>query len=264
MSTDREDSAPKERVAKLPPAYRLVALGSVESTNQEARRLAEEGAEDGTLVWALEQKGGRGRRGRDWESPPGNLYVSLVLRPECNLKEATQLGFVAAIALCDAIGSVMPPMVEARVKWPNDVLVNDRKVAGILLETVIDSDGGLQALLLGMGVNVKSYPEATRFPATSLAFEGAPPEVDETAVLEAFSRHFLNWTNRWLEEGFPPVRANWLHRAKGQGERIAVHLPTKTLRGVFHDLDGDGALCLQSGEHGDVQRIHVGDVFFAE
>lgn len=264
MDEGKQDPGDRQRSPVLPPAYRLVTLDSVGSTNDEARRLANAGAEDGTLVWAREQIGGRGRRGREWHSPRGNLYLSLILRPECSPSQAAQLGFVAAIALCDAIGAVMPPMVEARVKWPNDVLVNDRKVAGLLLENVLGSDGSLQALLLGMGVNVRHYPEEARFPATSLRFEGAAPEVDEAALLEAFSRHFLKWTNRWLDEGFAPVRANWLHRAKGRGESIEVRLPNGTLRGVFRDLDEVGALCLAREDGSELQRIYAGDVFFAE
>lgn len=265
MNEGYQDPGDSPRRPSLPPAFRLVALECVGSTNDEARRLvADADAEDGTLVWAREQTGGRGRLGRDWNSPRGNLYLSLILRPECPLSEAVQLGFVAAIALCDAIGTVMPPMAEAQVKWPNDILVNDCKIAGFLLETVLSSDGSMQALLLGMGVNVRHYPEDARYPATSLRAAGAASDVDEVAVLEAFSRHFLKWTNRWLDEGFSPVRANWLHRAKGRGERIEVRLPNETLHGVFRDLDEAGALCLDREDGGDLRRIYAGDVFFAE
>lgn len=248
---------------KLPPAYRLVACDSVGSTNEEARRLVREGAEDGTLVWAQEQTGGRGRHGRSWASPRGNLYVSAILRPDCPLSEAAELGFVAALAVGDALGSVMPPLSEVTLKWPNDVLLNDRKVAGILLESVIGPDGRLEALILGLGVNIASAPDEseTAFPATALHYEGSGRDVDPQSFLEHWARHFLTWVNTWDEDGFAPVRRAWLNRARGKGEELEARLPDRTVRGIFHDLDADGALLLDT-ESGR-ERITVGDVFFA-
>ncbi|MDJ0942065.1 MAG: biotin--[acetyl-CoA-carboxylase] ligase [Kiloniellales bacterium] len=246
---------------RLPPAYRLVALDAVGSSNDEARRLAEAGAEDGTLVWAREQSGGRGRRGRHWASPRGNLYLSLVLRPQCSLAEAAQLGFVAALGLGDAIGSVAPPMIEVTYKWPNDVLVNGRKAAGILLESQGAGSDTCDWLVLGLGVNVASYPEETEYPATSLRFEGCPPEVTETALLEAFGKHFLTWVNRWLEEGFAPIRKGWRNHAHGLGEEIRVRLANEEVSGLFRDLDETGALVLAQADAGE-RRITAGEVYF--
>lgn len=246
---------------RLPPAYRLVALDEVDSTNEEAKRLAAAGAEDGTLVWARSQTAGRGRRGRSWDSPAGNLFLSLVLRPDCGPAEAAQLGFVAALGVGDGVGSVAPPLIEVRYKWPNDVLFNDRKGAGILLESQLLPDGGLDWLVLGVGVNVKAYPKDSDFPATSLQFEGAPPGLSEVALLEAFGRHFLSWTNRWLVDGFAPIRRAWLAHAYGLGEVITVNLPRESLRGTFRDLDQDGVLLLEQA-NGKLRRIAAGDVHF--
>lgn len=247
---------------RLPPVYRLVPLERVESTNDEAKRLAAAGAEDGTLVWAREQSKGRGRQGRSWTSPPGNLYLSLVLRPDCTPAEAAQLGFVAALGVGDGVGSVAPPMVEVHYKWPNDVLFNGRKGAGILLESNMSPDGGLDWLVLGIGVNLRSHPEDTEFEATSLCFEGAPPELSAVDLLEAFARHFLSWVNRWLEDGFAPIRKRWLDHAHGLGEQIRVRLPNETLTGRFHDLDERGALLLETAD-GAMRSIAAGDVFFS-
>lgn len=254
-------SPPRADRPRLPPAYRLVALDEVDSTNEEAKRLAAQGAEDGTLVWARAQTAGRGRRGRGWQSLEGNLFLSLVLRPDCGPAEAAQLGFVAALGVGDAVGSVAPPLIEVRYKWPNDVLFNDRKGAGILLESQIRPDGGLDWLVLGVGVNVKAFPEDSEFPATSLQFEGAPPSLTETALLEAFGRHFLSWTNRWLEDGFAPVRRAWLAHAYGLGDAITVNLPRESLRGRFRDLDEGGVLLLELAD-GSQRRIAAGDVHF--
>jgi BirA family transcriptional regulator, biotin operon repressor / biotin---[acetyl-CoA-carboxylase] ligase len=246
---------------KLPPAYRLISLDSVDSTNDEAIRLAEAGAEDGTLVWAREQTKGRGRMGREFVSPRGNLYLSLVLRPDCDIAAAAQLSFVAALAVGDGIGSVVPAMLEITYKWPNDVLLNERKVSGILLESKTAPGGGIDWLVLGVGINVASYPEDTEFPATSLHFEGTPRSVTEVEVLQAFSRHLLTWINRWLDDGFAPVRQKWLSHAHGKGEIIEVRLPKETLSGTFADMDKDGVLLLDVPGAGQ-RRIAAGDVFF--
>jgi BirA family biotin operon repressor/biotin-[acetyl-CoA-carboxylase] ligase len=246
---------------RLPPAYRLVALESVESTNDEAWRLAEEGAEEGTLVWAREQTKGRGRRGRVWAGQPGNLYFSIVLRPEQPPSEAAQLSFIAALALAEAIGSVAPPLIEVEFKWPNDVLLNASKSAGILLEAKSGEGGLLDWLVLGVGVNVAGHPEDADFPATSLRYEGA--EVTPAALLEAFGRHFMAWTRRWLDDGFAPARHAWLQHARGLGETIRVNLPHETLEGTFRDLDASGALVLELAD-GSTRTIAAGDVYFTD
>ena len=165
---------------KLPPAYRLIERDAVGNSNDEAKALARAGAEDGTLLWVREQSAGKGRGGRTWASPPGNLYLSLVLRPDCPLSEASALGFIAALAVGEAIGSVAPPM-DVLYKWPNDVLLNGRKVAGILLESETSGDE-LAWLVLGVGVNVAHFPKEANFPATSLHFEGAPKTLTSAAT----------------------------------------------------------------------------------
>ena len=117
----------------LPDGWTLVALASVGSTNDEAARLADTGVPEGTVVWSREQTGGRGRRGRHWASPPGNLYTSTILRPACAAPRAAELGFVAALAVAD----IVPVGRPVRLKWPNDVLVDGGKIAGILLESAV-------------------------------------------------------------------------------------------------------------------------------
>lgn len=250
----------RNRAPHLPPAYRLVALEEIDSTNAEAKRLAAEGAEDGTLVWARSQTGGYGRQGRGWSSPSGNLFLSLIVRPECPLSSAAQFSFIAAVALGDAIGSVASPLIEVTYKWPNDVLLNGRKAAGILLESKGGAGQNLEWLVVGIGANITSFPSDARLPATSLHFEGCPPSVSAVDLLEAFSRHMLSWVNIWLEDGFAPVRRTWLRHAQGLGERIEVRLPQETLSGTFADLDADGTLRLTLPD-GSERRIAAGDVY---
>ncbi len=250
------------REPNLPPAYRLVSLDTVDSTNAEARRLASKGeaaVPDGTLVWAREQTAGRGRCGRKWHSPKGNLYCSLVLRPEAPIAEASQLSFVGGLAACDALSAIGPAGNVVQCKWPNDILLNGAKVGGLLLEAETTGKSGLEWLILGLGINVASHPPKVEFEATSLRAEGW--QVDVVDCLEAFGRHFMTWANTWLEDGFAAVRKNWLWRCKGIGDRIEVRLPKKTLKGTFKDIDEDGALLLAAGKR--EIRITAGDVFFA-
>ena len=150
----------------LPDGWTLVALESVGSTNDEGIRLADAGAPEGTVVWAREQSGGRGRRGRNWASSVGNLYSSTVLRPACAAQRAAELGFVAALA----VGDLVPADRTVRLKWPNDVLVDGGKVAGILLESAIGQGGLVDHVVAGIGVNVTFAPQLPemRYPGAAL------------------------------------------------------------------------------------------------
>jgi BirA family biotin operon repressor/biotin-[acetyl-CoA-carboxylase] ligase len=248
------------RDVQLPPAFTLVALDEVDSTNDEARRLAEGGAEEGTLVWALSQRKGRGRRGRDWVSPEGNLYLSLLLRPDCSPREAAQLSFVAAMALTGALNILVAPHSRLDFKWPNDVLLNESKVAGILLEASTTGPDSLDWLIIGMGVNVASAPDGTSYPATALRAEGSG-EVTPGEVLEGFARHFQTRVNAWVDGGFAPIREEVMRYAKGIGETITVKLDDETIDGIFADIDETGALIVELVD-GSLRTIHTGDVFF--
>ncbi len=242
--------------------YSLVRRGRIDSTNEEAKRLAAAGAPAGTLVWAREQVTGRGRRGRGWTSPPGNLYTSLLLRPDCAPAIACQLNFVAAVALADAVAGLLPPPAAVGLKWPNDVLVNAAKVSGILLEAAAAANHSIDWLVIGVGVNVASHPADTRYPATSLHREGAAGAAP-VAVLETFAERFVAWHDIWRAAGFAPVRSRWLASASGIGEPIEVRFDSETLQGRFSGLDETGALMLDM-ENGGRRQITTGDLFFPQ
>jgi BirA family biotin operon repressor/biotin-[acetyl-CoA-carboxylase] ligase len=243
----------------LPQGYRLVFCESIGSTNDDAKRLARAGAAEGTLVWGYEQTAGRGRRGHAWASPPGNLYVSLILRPQCRLDQAAQLGFVAALAVGDALTSTTQKQLDAlSYKWPNDVLLRGRKLAGILLETELGEDEASEFVVVGVGINLLSSPRDTEFPATSVAEEGLGT-VSPSAALEGFASHFQAWEGRWREEGFAPIRVAWRARAIALGEAIRVRLKPATLHGRFIDIDQQGALLLENA--GELRRVAAGEVF---
>ena len=242
----------------LPAGYCLHFHPKIGSTNDEAKRLARAGAPAGTVVWAEEQTAGRGRRGRPWLSPPGNLYLSLLLRPGGQPARAAQLGFVAALALGEALDRLTSGKLALRYKWPNDLLANGGKLAGILLESETEPSGAVDFLVIGTGVNLVSGPNSAEYPATSLVDEGIAT-VPPARLLEVFIRRFDAWASRWREEGFAPVRAAWLTRASGVGQAILVRLERSTLAGRFMDLDESGALLLEGAE--GPRRIAAGDVF---
>ncbi len=244
----------------LPAGYRLVACEALDSTNDEAARQARAGAPDGTVIWARRQTAGRGRHGRRWESPDGNLYCSVLLRPESLPAEAAQLTFVAALALGRALGEVLPEAATLTFKWPNDVLLDGRKVAGILLESSGSRDGRLDWLVVGCGLNVRHFPLDAAFPATSLCAAGVPAP-DIGALLAAFLESFALWRGRWQADGLPPVRDAWLARAARIGGDVSVRLPDSTLRGRFAGLDAAGALLLDLPD-GSRRTVTAGDVFF--
>lgn len=246
----------------LPQGYRLLHFARVGSTNDEAKSLARAGAADGTLVWADEQTAGRGRRGRAWASPPGNLYLSLVQRPDGTAAHAAQLGFVAALGLGEALLDLAGPTLRLAYKWPNDLLAGGRKLAGILLESETGTGGAVDFVVIGAGTNLASKPGDVEYPATSLAEEGFP-DITPPLLLAAFVAHFDLWVRRWRARGFAPVRAAWLEHASGVGEAIRVRLERTTLLGRFHDLDEDGALLLDAPaeEGGGRRRIAAGEVF---
>ena len=242
---------------RLSPFYRLASFAEIDSTNDEAKRRAGAGAPEGTLVWARAQSAGRGRRGRSFISPAGNLYMSIVLRPDRPAASAAQLGFAAALALGDALVPLLPRPEGLRYKWPNDVLIDGRKVSGILLESQAAGEGRLDWLVVGIGVNLASFPENVDYPAISLAAAGARVSVE--ALLEATAGRFQVWYERWREEGFRPLRDAWLERARGLGEGIRVRLAGEEASGRFAGLDEDGALLLEDGA--TRRRIGAGDVF---
>ncbi|ALG72095.1 biotin [Azospirillum thiophilum] len=252
---------------RLPPGFQVKAFASVVSTNDEAKALARPGpdgagAPEGTIVWARRQDGGRGRRGRVWSSPEGNLYSTTILRPGLPPAEAAQISFVAALAIAETAESVLPDPSGVRCKWPNDVLVHDRKLSGILLESEPAVDGTVAWVVLGVGINLRHFPATADYGATSLSAEGAPA-MGPGALLELYAGHLADWYGRWRTYGFGPVRDAWLARAKGLGGPILVRLADRSISGIFADLDSDGVLLLDPTDGGPRQRIAAGDVFFA-
>jgi BirA family biotin operon repressor/biotin-[acetyl-CoA-carboxylase] ligase len=237
---------------RWPEGLRLIRFESLESTNEEARRLAATG--DGGPVWitARVQTKGRGRRGSTWVSAPGNLFATLLM--EVPPATAPQLGFAASLAAADVVASYAAP-ARVSLKWPNDVLLDDRKVAGILLEAL-----PARSLAIGIGINLLHHPEGTETPAMSVhAATGRVVHPDE--ALAKLAAGFAAWYEIWQGQGFAGLKPDWLKRASGLGGPVRARLADREIKGVFEDLDDDGALLLRTLDC-ILTRITAAEVFF--
>jgi BirA family transcriptional regulator, biotin operon repressor / biotin---[acetyl-CoA-carboxylase] ligase len=213
--------------------------------------LAEHGVAEGMWLRAGRQVGGRGRMGRSWVSPSGNLYCSTLVRLRAGDPPAHLLALVAA----NAVHALVAPLCDgqARIKWPNDVLVDGAKIAGILLERTGD------AIVVGIGVNVVGHPTGLDRPVTSLAAQGA--DIAEAgALLDRLTQLFGHWLAIWRAQGLEPVRAHWLLNAHPTGTAMRVVQPDgETIEGSFDTLDQQGMLILRLA-NGDTRAIHAGDI----
>lgn len=250
-------------MAALPQGYSHRAFAAVDSTNEEARRLGDDGVPGPVWITAESQTAGRGRRGRAWVSPTGNFMGTLFLRPRVGARKAAELSFVAALAVHDAVDALLTPALRGglKLKWPNDLLHDGRKLAGILLESSGVAGGELAWLAIGIGINLAQYPENVEFPATSLAALGCTDVTPERA-LEQLAAAFDSRIRQWREaRGFDAIREAWLARAMGLGGAIAVRLADETFEGVFSGLAPDGALEVRLAS-GELRLVSAGDVFF--
>ncbi len=230
--------------------FNVLHYDTIGSTNDEARRLAAEGAEHGTVVHADEQKSGRGRLARTWFSPPGNLYMSVLLRLDLPPGRISELSFVAAVAVAEAVAGLAPKKCEIIVKWPNDVLVDGGKIAGILVENADDST------ILGIGLNVLEAPTTAGYKTMTLAGCGGIASVDGARDLLLLELERL--ITHWLDQGFAPIREAWLARGHALGTPLVVNMQGQMMEGAFIGLDQDGALLLDTPD--GPRRIVVGDV----
>ncbi|MCP1197927.1 biotin--[acetyl-CoA-carboxylase] ligase [Notoacmeibacter sp. MSK16QG-6] len=245
---------------RWPDGFGLVALGDVDSTNAEARRIAIEGRTDPLWIMAEQQLAGRARRGRSWVSEPGNLYASLLLPIKEDVQSTGTLPLVAALAVHRAIAHFLPYAGRRlRLKWPNDVLIDGAKVNGILLEAANGPSG--QSIIIGCGINCRHHPDNPAYPATHLGAEGA--DVAAATLMPYLAAEMSEALRLWDGgHGFGAIRQLWMDRAQGIGKPIRVNLEQETLTGLFAGLDSDGYLMLERPD-GRLTRISAGDLFFS-
>ena len=237
---------------------RREALGTIASTSLEAARRAATGERGPLWLWAVQQTAGRGRSGRDWASPEGNLHATLLMPVIDDPAHTARHSFAACLAVADTLDALIGDSERTTLKWPNDALLDARKVAGVLLESGLAD--GARWLSIGIGINLANTPSETRWPAISVteATDAAPPTPEATLDLLAPAMNAR--IEQLHKDGFGAIRTDWLARAIRLGETVEARLPAETMTGIFETLDDDGAMLLQTGT--GLRRIHAADVHF--
>ena len=235
---------------------RVIQLNTTVSTNLDAKRLA--GSADFGPVWILadEQTGGRGRQGRSWVSPVGNFYGSYLFPTEQPAAMRSLYSFAIALGLYDALKSLSPDG-DFKLKWPNDVLLGNAKLAGMLLET--GQTHHQVWVIAGIGVNLVSSPKDTPYPAASLK-DAASETIKPAEFLEILNSKTAYWVDKFDRSGFEPIREAWLKAASNIPGPVTVRLPDDSFSGDAIDLGKDGALQVRLA-NGTIRQVHAGDVF---
>jgi BirA family biotin operon repressor/biotin-[acetyl-CoA-carboxylase] ligase len=252
----------KKHFPNLLNDYHLLTFDQLDSTNEEAKRLAKGGGSHGAVIWAKKQTGGKGRLGRSWISQEGNLFVSVLLQPDKKLEELPQLSFVAAVAVIEAMAPMFEKDNKLTCKWPNDILLNGKKLGGILLESFRTDSKDKTWVVVGVGINIDSCPTDVQYPATCLTHAGVEL-VSAKIILARFVHHFIECYNEWNSKNFAPIRKRWLASACCINERVIANLEGSKLEGIAEGIDPAGNLLLKL-DNGKKQTVHAGDVFPAE
>ena len=212
-------------------------------------------------ITASEQSDGRGRRGRPWSSNQGNLFASLLLVDPAAIKDIGQLPLVCAVAVHRAVSDMVPPHLRAplSIKWPNDVLWDNQKICGILLESST-LPSGQQAVVIGIGINCRTHPDTTEgLSATNLSQSGY--DISPDAMFERLALHMAERLTCWNKgQGLADIREDWLRRVRGLGQAIVARLPNEEVHGIFEQLDDKGGLVMLL-PNGTRRVIYAGDVF---
>ncbi len=239
--------------------FRHLKFESLDSTNAEGRRLAQKGEGGPLWITAIEQTAGRGRRGRDWVSKPGNLFATFLVTVPVEPATAAQVSFVTALALYDTCASFLPPNADISLKWPNDLLLEHKKVAGILLETVPCTEPEKTALAIGCGVNLQHAPGQTMHATTWLNAHmetQLSPDRFLDNLAPCLNQRLAQWKNG---QGFDLIAKAWQERASHMGKLVSLTSASQTITGRFLALADDGALVLELTD-GSQKHFHAGDV----
>jgi BirA family biotin operon repressor/biotin-[acetyl-CoA-carboxylase] ligase len=240
---------------QLPAAYEVTQLDGTSIVLDYTVELAEQGAPEGTLVWATAQPQGTLRLEKPWFSPDNGLYLGLILEPEFEQARYGEIGLIGLVSLGWAVADHVAPMTDLMYRWPNDLLLSGSKVAGLTLRQTHD----LSRLVLGVSVNVGNEPTEV-IDGGCVSVEGGCPDILPTAILESFAREFLHWINRWDEDGLSPILAALKGRWGKVGESVLVDLRARhSLAGEFQEVDQQGSLIL--GVENGLQKIHLSEFF---
>jgi BirA family biotin operon repressor/biotin-[acetyl-CoA-carboxylase] ligase len=232
--------------------FEIVRFSSIDSTSSEAFRRLEAGARAPFVIVADQQSAGRGTHGRNWISPPGNLYASIVTFPGVSVGRAGELAFVAGVAARETLCRFLDPGT-IRLKWPNDLVVADAKIGGILTETTLEREC-IAACVAGIGINVASAPLNAAYPVTSIADHGTPATRDE--VFDVLLAQFDAMHSLWLQDGFEPIRRRWTESAWRLNENISFETGGVTATGRFEGINEYGSAVLHT--HSGLQHYSSG------
>ncbi len=240
---------------QLPLAYEPVALDDGANVKTHSFRLALDGAAEGTLVWASGQADGEARPGNTWYSPEGGLYLGLILEPDYPTEQAGQLALVGLISMGLAMAEQVVPMTDLGYRWPNDILLSGSKVAGLWL----DMNEAADRLVLNLAVNVTQAPQQV-IDAGCVQVDGGTTETTPEILLESFARHFLDWINRWAEEGMAPVQKQFRSRHAKPGTPVLLQLPDgQSVAGSVVEINDEGQLVVETD--GRTRCIHLHEFF---
>ncbi len=225
----------------LPLGWRLRIEESLPSTQDLVLRLAAAGEKEGLAILARQQTAGRGREGRGWDSRPGNLHLTVLLRPGGPARLAPQWALLAAVALAEALSAGLPDPAAIRLKWPNDLLLGDAKLAGVLCESAAGDESGIEWLVIGFGANLALAPPVEERAVACLADLAPPP------APEAVAARVLRAIGRWRGAGFDAVREAWMARGPAPGQPITLRGWQGSTQGLYAGLARDGSLLLDTG-----------------
>jgi BirA family transcriptional regulator, biotin operon repressor / biotin---[acetyl-CoA-carboxylase] ligase len=245
--------------ASVEPGAKLLIFEQLDSTNEEARRCAARGEVTPVYLMARTQTAGRGRRGREWMSLPGNLFLTYLGATKKTPAEIALLGFAAGVALAEFCDSVLAAG-RARLKWPNDLMLDGRKAAGLLLESGALADGR-NWFAIGVGFNLLAAPEGVGQETAALADLAPRAVLAPETVANDFAERLSSWAARLDREGFAPLRAAWETRAYGLGDAASVDLGSATLAGISRGLSPRGELMLEL-PNGEMRAVAAGDILF--
>lgn len=243
----------------MPIEWSIETHDSVKSTQEILKGMAGLEEPEGKVIHAYEQKGGTGRHGRPWISEKGNLYTSILLRPDCPAQKVTQLSLLTALAVADTIQTYMISPEKLVLKWPNDVLIDGEKCAGILLETELHQSGAVKWVVIGVGINVHKPPLGMGVGVQDYSEQ----IIDLINFRNVYLRNMARYYTLWNREDFSLIRHRWLDKAHKEGTRIQVKIGAQIERGFFHDLDAAGNMIIRDNEY-RTKTISAGEVHFLD
>ena len=241
--------------------YSLLIFDEIDSTNSEGLRLAQICRAGNFVVWARSQTKGRGRESKAWESERGNLFLSILLNENIPTTRQPQFSFITALAAYDLIYALTRQSgtsFKIQLKWPNDILVDNKKISGILLESLSFNDNA--SLVIGIGVNVKTSPSNISQTSTSLADEGVD-HIELEKVINHFMLNFEKYRSMWQQSGFIEIRKLWLKRAAKLNETITIDNGREKITGIFKDIDFSGGIRIRTAD-GKIHSLSAGQIFF--